>query len=52
VPSGQSGEESIYLVDFLKDSAFGFVDSLNSSLLSYFVDFSPKYDWFLKSAPP
>jgi hypothetical protein len=38
-----------YLVDFLKKTAPGFVDSLYSSFCFYLVDFSPEFDYFLPS---
>jgi hypothetical protein len=41
----------IYVVDFLKELAPVFVDSLYSSFCFYFVDFSPEFDYFLQSTP-
>ena len=40
-----------YLVDFCKEPAPGFVDSLYSSFCFYLVDFSPEFDYFLLSTP-
>ena len=41
----------IYLVDFLKQSSPGLVDSLNSSFCFHLVNFSPEFDYFLPSTP-
>ena len=51
MPSSESGEGFIYLVDFLKELAPGLVDSLNSSFCSHLVDFSLEFDYFLPSTP-
>ena len=40
-----------YLVDFLKEPALSFVDSLYDSCCFYLVDFSPEFDYFLLSIP-
>ena len=42
----------MYLVDFFKEPAFGFVDSLYGSLCFYLIDFGPEFDDFLPSTPP
>jgi len=41
----------IFLLDFLKEPALAFVDSLYSPFSFYFVDFGPKFDYFLPSTP-
>ena len=41
--SSQSGQGFIYLVDFLKEPAPHFVDSLYGSLCFFLVDFSPEF---------
>jgi hypothetical protein len=41
----------IYLVDFLKEPAPGFVDALYSSFCLYLVDFSPEFDYVLLPNP-
>jgi hypothetical protein len=41
---------SILLI-FLKESASGMVDSLNSSFCFYLVDFSPEFDYLVPSTP-
>ena len=41
----------IYLVDFLKEPAFGFVDSLYCSDCFFLVDFCPEINYFLLSNP-
>ena len=46
MPSSESGQGFIFLVDFLKEPAPGFVDSLYTSFCFYLVDFSPEFDFF------
>jgi hypothetical protein len=41
----------MYLVDFLKEPAFGGVDSVYCSLCFYLVDFGLEFDYFLSSTP-
>jgi hypothetical protein len=48
-PSSESGYVFIYLVDFLKESTPGLVDSLISSFCFHLVDFTPEFDYFLPS---
>jgi hypothetical protein len=41
----------IYLVNLLRESAPGLVDSLNNSFSLHLVDFSPAFGYFLPSTP-
>jgi hypothetical protein len=41
----------IYLVDYFKEPAFGFADSLYYFNCFSLVDFSPEFDYFLPYTP-
>jgi len=41
----------LYLIDFLKEPAFGFLDSLYCFLCFQLIDFCPDFDYFLLSTP-